>query len=116
MNRESVLVPPGVRFRFWRRRPSGPSAPARPDLRLRQGKALVVAGWITAMVGVLIYCVASFAAGADVDLTAILLHGAVPAARVGLIVVGVGTLVWFVGSVVHLNAALDLRDSGPIER
>jgi hypothetical protein len=40
----------------------------------------------------------------------------VPAARLGLVVVGLGTLVWLVGSVLHLNAALDLRDSGPIER
>lgn len=116
MNRQSVLVPPGLRLRFWRRHPTGPSAPARPDLRLRRGKAMVVAGWITAMVGVLVYCVASFAAGADVDLAAILLDGAVPAARVGLIVVGLGTLVWLVGSVIHMNAALDLRDAGPIER
>lgn len=116
MNRQNVLVPLGVRLRFWRRPPIGPSAPARPDLRLRKGKALVVAGWVIAMVGVLVYCVASFAAGADVGLAEILLDGAVPAARVGLIVVGVGTLVWLVGSVVHMNAALDLRDSGPIER
>ncbi len=76
----------------------------------------MVAGWVIAVLGVLVYCVASFAAGADVGRAEILRDGAVPAARVGLIVIGVGTLVWLVGSVVHMNAALDLRDSGPIER
>lgn len=113
MTRPNVLTPPGsVRLHPGRRgRPSRPVAErARPEVRQRQGKLLVVAGWITAMVGVVVYCVASFATGSDAGLAAILLDGAIPAARAGLFVIGGGTLLWVVGSVMHLNASLDVPD------
>ncbi|HET7754526.1 MAG TPA: hypothetical protein VFK85_11510 [Anaeromyxobacteraceae bacterium] len=80
------------------------------ESRKRLGKTLVVAGWISAVIGVVLYCVASFAGDADADLAAIVLHGAVPAARAALAVIGGGTLLWIVGSVVHINAALDEAD------
>ncbi len=114
MTRPNVLIPPGSVRLHPGRRPSRPvSERARPEVRQRRGKLLVVAGWITAMAGVLIYCVASFAAATDVGLAAILLDGAVPAARAGLFVIGGGTLLWVVGSIMHLNAALDVPDDEP---
>jgi hypothetical protein len=117
MTRPNVLIPPGSVRLHPGRRPSRPvSERARPEVRQRQGKILVVAGWIIAMVGVLVYCVASFAAAADVGLAAILLDGAVPAARAGLFVVGGGTLLWAIGSVMHLSASLDVPDDEPGER
>ncbi|ACL65513.1 conserved hypothetical protein [Anaeromyxobacter dehalogenans 2CP-1] len=121
MNRPGVLTSPGsIPLRPRRRDPSGAgSARARVEARQRIGKVLVVAGWIVALVGVGIYCVASFAAGADADLAAVLLDGAIPAARGGLAVVGAGTLTWVIGSILHLNASLDAADAerdGPGER
>lgn len=80
------------------------------ESRKRLGKTLVVAGWISAVIGVVLYCVASFAGDADADLASIVLHGAIPAARAALAVIGGGTLLWIVGSVVHINAALDEAD------
>lgn len=77
--------------------------------REKKGKVLVVAGWITAMVGVVVYCVASFAAGSDAGLAEIL-RGEVPAAVSGLIVIGGGTLMWIAGSVMHLDAELDAAE------
>lgn len=114
MTRPNVLIPPGSVRLHPGRRPSRPvSERARPEVRQRQGKILVVAGWIIAMVGVLVYCVTSFAAAADVGLAAILLDGAIPAARAGLLVIGGGTLLWLIGSVMHLNASLDVSDDDP---
>lgn len=116
MNRPNVLTPPGsMRLHPGRRsRPTRPAAErARPEVRQRQGKLLVVVGWITALVGVVVYCVASFATGSDAGLAAILLDGAIPAARAGLFVIGGGTLLWVVGSVMHLNASLDVSDGEP---
>lgn len=106
MNRTTVFTPTGgvrVDSSASDRRASRP----RPEVRQRQGKLLVVAGWGVALVGVVVYCVATFAAASDADLAAILLHGAIPAARAGLGVIGLGTLMWLVGSIVHTNAVLD---------
>lgn len=117
MTRPTVLTPPGsVRLHFGRRGPRSRAVErARPEDRQRLGKLLVVAGWIVAMVGVAVYCVASFAAESDAGLAAILLDGAIPAARAGLLVIGGGTLMWLVGSVLHLNASLDVADGEPRE-
>lgn len=122
MNRPTVLTSPGsVRLHPGRREapPAAAVARARREARQRLGKVLVVAGWGIAVLGVAIYCVASFAAAPEADLAAILLHGAIPAARGGLAVIGAGTLVWLVGSILHLNASLDAADEereGPAGR
>ena len=116
MTRPTVMTPADVAIES--KDPARPSpraaAAARPQARERQGKRLVVTGWITAVVGIVLYCAASFAGGADADLGAVLFHGAIPAARAALLVVGAGTLLWIVGSVVHTNAVLDGADGEPV--
>ncbi len=108
MNRPTVLTPgTALLLNRARRRASAAERRARAERRLKLGTALVVGGWVIALAGVVLYCVASFAGESDADLAAILLHGAVPAARAGLFVVGGGTLLWIVGSVLHAGAALD---------
>jgi len=79
---------------------------SRLEARQRQGKLLVVAGWVSAVIGVVLYCVASFAADASASFAEIVLHDAAPAVRAALVVVGCGTLLWIVGSVMHINAVL----------
>jgi hypothetical protein len=117
MTRPSVLTSPGSVRLHRRRSPSrSPAERARPEARQRLGKLFVVVGWIVAMVGVGVYCVASFAAESDAGLAAILLDGAIPAARAGLFVIGGGTLLWLIGSVMHLNASLDVSDDEPRAR
>jgi hypothetical protein len=109
MNRTSVLTRlHGVRVVSRERRGSPRALPrTRADARQRRGKVLVVAGWIVAVVGVVVYCAASFAAEPSADLAAIVFEGAAPAARGGLLVIGVGTLTWIVGSILHTIAMLD---------
>ncbi len=107
MNKPAVLPPQGVEFPSdaWSRDRSAAADRARPETRQRRGKLLVVAGWITAMVGVGLYCAASFAADAGAELPEVL--RTIPAARAGLAVIGAGTLAWAIGSVMHMSAALD---------
>ena len=75
--------------------------------------ALVLAGCIVAIMGLVPYCAASFAGDASADLGAIVFHGAAPAARGSLLVVAAGTLLWIVGAVVHATAALVTADERP---
>lgn len=112
MNRPTVLTPAGHAMIQSTRHTLSPQAleRARSERRQRQGKALIVAGWIAAVVGVVLYCVASFTADEGVDLAAIVLHGAIPAARAALVIVGGGTLLWITGSVMHTNALLDASE------
>jgi hypothetical protein len=83
------------------------SSRASPEARQRRAKTLVVGGWIVAMIGVVLYCTASFAANTDADLAAIVLEGAIPAAAAALILVAAGTALWLGGSILHLNAVMD---------
>lgn len=118
MNRPVVSPPaPGVGLPSSLRSHGRPAAArTRPEILQRRGKVLVVAGWITAMLGVALYCLASFAADPGADLPDML--RAVPATRAGFMVIGAGTLAWVIGSVMHLDAALDAGDqpSGPDSR
>lgn len=93
--------------------PGDGSARAHREHWLLQGKVLVVAGWLAAVAGMLVYCMASFAGRPDADLGAIALHGAIPAARAGLFLAGCGTLTWIVGSVLYLEASLDVPGDEP---
>ncbi|MCC7542935.1 MAG: hypothetical protein IT379_42360 [Deltaproteobacteria bacterium] len=85
------------------------------DARQRRGKMLVVAGWVLTVAGAVIYCLACFGAGADQDLGQILAYGSVPFARGALGVVGLGTLLWLVGSFTYLRAAMDAFEPGPTD-
>jgi hypothetical protein len=83
---------------------------ARVESRQRKGKVLVIAGWIFALVGVVLYCVGTFAADPEADLAAIVLTGAVPSARAALVIIACGTVIWIAGSIMHLGAALDAAE------
>lgn len=90
------------------RAPLPPAEPAEWQHWELPRKALVVSGWIAALAGVLVYCLASFASGADADLPDVVLRGAIPYARAGLLLIGCGTLTWVIGCVVERA----LRDDG----
>jgi|GEM_PF-1365003 len=88
--------------------------PARPSPRLadalarqRTGRRFIVAGFVVSVVGVVLYCVASFAGGLDADMGDLLFRNSVPYARATLGIIGLGTLVWLVGSVKYLHAVMD---------
>lgn len=90
---------------------AGAEVQARAARRMRSGKALVIAGFAVAVMGVIAYCVVCFTAGMNQEVGAALLAapGWLIAPALGLI--GLGTLMWLVGSFLYLIGGMD-ADSG----
>ncbi|MBI2817623.1 MAG: hypothetical protein HYX72_11860 [Acidobacteria bacterium] len=82
-------------------------AHAAAESRMRRGKRLVITGFVIAIVGVIGYCVACLSAGVNQNLGTTFLEN--PALLVGptLGFIGVGTLIWLVGSVLFLMGSMD---------
>lgn len=68
---------------------------------------MVVAGFVITILGVVLYCAACFAGGTDADMGDMLLRNAMPFARATLAVLGLGSLVWLIGSFTYLRGAMD---------
>lgn len=68
--------------------------------RLRQGKILIAVGTIVAMIGIAVYCATIFMGDVNDEPIRFLAEG--------LIIIGTGLVVWIVGAVKYLNAALDI--------
>ena len=75
--------------------------------RMRRGKTLVIAGYAIMVLGIVLYCAVCLTAGVNQDLGTILLENLVPFASVTLMIIGAGTAIWLVGSILYLNGALD---------
>lgn len=87
-----------------------------PDGRMRRGKAFVIAGWGVTILGIVLYCAVCLTAGVNDDFGEVLLDSVDPFARATLVVMGIGTLLWLVGSLVYLRAAMDADDTRPFDR
>lgn len=68
---------------------------------------MILAGFVITIVGVVLYCAICFAGEVDADMGDILFDNAVPFARAMLAVLGLGTLVWLIGSFTYLKGAMD---------
>ncbi len=92
--------------------PTNPEVYARAEQRMRRGKQLVIAGFIISVAGIVAYCVVCFTAGINQELGSALLES--PGWLLGLTlgILGLGTLLWLVGSFVHLSAAMDGDSNG----
>jgi hypothetical protein len=86
---------------------------ARAEQRMRRGKELVISGFSVAVLGIVTYCVVSFSAAANQELGSVLLES--PGRLIGptLGIIGLGTLLWLVGSYIYLNGAMDSDPNGP---
>lgn len=91
----------------------GLSLPARSaETAQRRGKQLIYAGFGITILGVILYCVACFAGGVNVELGDVLLVHSAPLTRVTLFVLGVGTLSWLVGTFAYLSAVMEMDERG----
>lgn len=85
-----------------------PTRPVAPAVALqRRGKNLIFAGSVITIVGVVLYCAVCFAGGVDTELGAILLENTIPFGRATLGVLGIGTVMWLIGSFTYLRGAMD---------
>ncbi len=86
---------------------------ARAEQQMRRGKQLVISGFIVAVVGIVAYCVACFSGGVNQGIASALLTS--PGWLVGptLGIIGLGTLLWLVGSFIYLSGGMDSDANGP---
>ncbi len=110
MDRDVALPASSVAARRSVERPA-----AHAESTQKTGKSMILAGFVITILGVVLYCATCFAGGADADLGDVLFRNAVPFARATLAVLGVGTLVWLVGSFTYLRGAMDADDDATDE-
>ncbi|MCC6552842.1 MAG: hypothetical protein IT372_07440 [Polyangiaceae bacterium] len=82
----------------------------RAESAQRAGKRMILAGFVIIVIGVVLYCAACFAGGMDADMGDALFRNAAPFARATLCVLGLGTVVWLVGSYRYLQGVMDADD------
>ncbi len=86
---------------------------ARAEQRMHRGKRLVMSGFVVAVLGVIGYCAVSFGAGINQEVGASVLEDPGPLLGPALGVIGLGTLLWLVGSFDYLMGAMDSDPDGP---
>jgi hypothetical protein len=87
---------------------------AMAEQRMRRGKQLIFSGFAVAVMGIIGYCIACFSAAANQELGAALLKSPAWLTIPTLSVIGLGTLLWLVGSFLYLSGGMDSDpDDGP---
>lgn len=81
--------------------------------RMRQGKRLVVSGFVVAVTGIVAYCVVCLGAAMSQDLGTVILESPGWLAGSMLGVIGLGTLLWLVGSFMYLSGGMDSDPDDP---
>lgn len=94
------------------RAPSKADIQAMAELRMRRGKRLVISGFVVAVIGIIAYCVVCLSAAVNPDLGSTLLKSPGWLAGPTLGTIGLGTLLWLVGSFIYLNGAMDSDANG----
>jgi hypothetical protein len=86
---------------------------ADAERRMLRGKRLVISGFVVAVLGMIAYCLACFAAGMNANLGAALIEN--PGWLIGpaMAIMGVGALLWLVGSFLYLLGGMDSDPEGP---
>tara|TARA_R110002072_G_scaffold77597_13_gene180792 strand:- start:391 stop:732 length:342 start_codon:yes stop_codon:yes gene_type:complete len=72
-------------------------------VNMRRGQRLVIAGFGIAIFGIVLYCMATFSTGFGQQEPVFI--------KESLGIIGAGTLVWLIGAVRYLNAAIDSNSS-----
>lgn len=72
---------------------------ASATISMRNGQRLVIAGFVIASLGILIYCASTFSVGFSSEVPAL--------AKGGLAVIAAGVLCWFVGAIKYFQGAID---------
>jgi len=78
--------------------PDAQTGKARETKRMQEGQLQVITGFVIAVFGIVLYCVAAFSRGFGQEQ---------PSVLVELGIVGFGTVIWLIGVIRYLNAAID---------
>src|SRR3990167_6641152 len=86
---------------------------AAAEQQMRCGRRLVISGSIIAIIGIICRCIASFSVDIGPNIGAIFLKNPERFLGPTLGVIGLGTLLWLIGSFVYLHGAMDSDPNGP---
>lgn len=95
------------------------AAPSKAELyalaeqRMRHGQRLVMGGFVVAVLGIVAYCVVCLSASVGLEVGSTASEGSAWLVGPTLGVIGLGTLLWLVGSFNYFNGAMDSDPSGP---
>ncbi len=86
---------------------------AKAERQMRSGRQLVISGFVVAVLGVVGYCFVGLSAGVNQQLGSAFLEssGWLTGATLGTI--GLGTLLWLVGSFLYVSGGMDSDPDGP---
>lgn len=86
---------------------------AAAERRMRYGRRLVISGAVIAILGIICRCIVSFSVDIGPAIGAIYLRDPERFLGPTLGVIGLGTLMWLIGSFVYLNGAMGSDPDGP---
>lgn len=86
---------------------------AAAEQRMRWGRWLVISGSIVAIIGIICRCIASFSVDIGSNIGALFLQNPEKFLGPTLGVIGLGTLLWLIGSFLYMHGAMDSDPNGP---
>ncbi|MBI2522266.1 MAG: hypothetical protein HYV97_17735 [Bdellovibrio sp.] len=87
---------------------------AQAERRMRLGRRLVVIGFVVSILGVIAYCVGCFNVTLNQEIGGVLYDNPGWLLTPTLGTMGLGTVLWLIGSFIHLKGAMDSDPEGPM--
>ena len=85
----------------------------RAEQQMQRGRRLVVSGFVVAVLGIVAYCLVGLSAGVNQQLGSAFLESSDWLTGVTLGTIGLGTLLWLVGSFMYVSGGMDSDPDGP---
>ena len=86
---------------------------ARAERQMHHGKRLVIGGFAVAVLGIVAYCIVGLSAGVNQQLGSAFVESSEWLTAVTLGTIGLGTLLWLVGSFLYVSGGMDGDPDGP---
>lgn len=86
---------------------------ARAERQMRCGKRLVISGFVSAVAGIVAYCVVGLSAGVNPQAGSVFLESSGWLHGATLAIIGLGVLLWLAGSILYVNGGMDSDPDGP---
>lgn len=93
--------------------PSKAEVYARAAQQMRRGRRVVISGFVVAVLGIVAYCVVCLSAAMNQELGSTLLDNPGWLAGPTLGIIGLGSLLWLVGSFLYLSGGMNSDPDGP---
>lgn len=82
--------------------------------KMKRGKKITIAGFITAILGIVAYCIVGLSMGINKDLVEISSTDGYSYGSIPVVFIAIGTVMWVFGQVMYLTAAVDQSfEEGP---